>query len=143
MSSVFHHEWWGSHMQENGTSEDTIVHHTEQHAEQTTIGPPPPEPNEVSFRWSGKSVAIAVGICTLAGSFFTFTAVQYASIAQERAVVEMRIKSLEDWRTEMTQIARDNTEARIRNEEQLKNLQQGQMDIKDMLNSHMHGGKQE
>ena len=105
--------------------------------EQVTYGPPPPSPDVVSFQWGGKTVAVAVLLAGLLGSFFTFSAAQWGGISRSDQSVHDRLDSLEAWRVQMTAIADRNTEARIKTEQQLDQLKAGQEDIKVLLREHM------
>ena len=113
------------------------------HAEQSTYTSPPPT-DEVSFKWTGKSVAMAIGVCTLAGSFFTFTAVQYADGVREHQSIADRMDASEKDRASIhTQLSEYDKQlsaiaiSQAKVVQQLQDLKDGQTELKAMLMNHM------
>ncbi len=98
--------------------------------------PKPEVPDEVTFRWTGKYVAFAVGVCTLAGSFFTFTTTQYGAMAQDRQQIHDRLDSLESWEKEMKEIAKENTDGRTRIEQNQKDMEKQLDRMESKLEEH-------
>ena len=67
--------------------------HTTQTTEQITFGPMVPD--VLAFKWSGKSIAIALFLAGMVGSFFTFTASEFGGFTRRDQQVEDRLKILE------------------------------------------------
>ena len=110
---------------------------TQTTTEQVANGPIQDGGVHVDLRWSKQAVAAAVFIASLAASFFTFTATQWGGITRDTQAVHDRLDALENWQRQMTAIASQNTEARIRTEEELRHLREGQTEIKSLIQEHM------
>jgi uncharacterized protein HemX len=110
---------------------------TQTTTEQVANGPLQDGGVHIDLRWSHKAVAAAVLIASLAASFFTFTATQWGGITRDTQAVHDRLDALENWQRQMTAIAQQNTEARIRTEENMKQLHEGQAEIKTLIQEHM------
>ncbi len=110
---------------------------TQTTTEQVANGPIQDGGVHVDLRWSKQAVAAAVFIASLTASFFTFTATQWGGITRDTQAVHDRLDALENWQRQMTAIASQNTEARIRTEEELRQLREGQTEIKSLIQEHM------